>query len=846
MEAPQIEGYEINTQIGSGSAGVVYLATRKNGSRCAIKVLGGMSSNPGLMSDRIQRVFEANAQSVIVPITARELEARPAWVIMDFLSESEETENPVISRTLQSALNQYLQNDSTWPFLQNLASALAKLHSASVAHGNLKPGNVFFGQGGSPLLADFASGLMPGVHRPNFSDALLYSPPEQLRFPNGYEGEAGYRWDVYAFGVIAYRLLTGAFPRSDKLFKSLCPAPGENQRFDIEVDHEGIASGLEQEPKVSWPDESVNGKEKAFRKVVNTCLQLDPRRRPFNMREVARKFGVIEIEFAQKEERKRLEYLKIEAERKHRGVSRRFVSAFMILLVGWGITQLLRVEDTKSAEKKFFDYRQDAQAKEADLVLQRDAAIRSEGEALRVKQAVEMSLAQEKRLTQDGLRSTQETNEKLFDWLLEEGIDGLPVLEERTERLTFLLKEIGKQLESISARPQFAEQARILKLRRAELGLATGDLDKSEIWLEEAFNDPMLSSDLAARAKLRYLLLASKWKPSALKDFIFKNEPEILAYYQGGGAVEIRVKAALALVKARVAESSGDSEGALASYLESLERFQELEKLHPNNTNIGFMVGRSYLLAARVAEGSSENAVKLRGEAAEAFITLAKKEGDPTPETQYQISSAKASQAVVLWQRGDLFGAEKLAREGVSQLISLQRKMPGDARVAIDLAGQQAIIATTLRDQGKTAEARSLLMEGGAVLEKVVGKYPENWSARYLLASLKWQLSGIIGQQGDGDEELRLGVEARDGLEALLKNPKMKRPRPSEVRKSMAYLCGDLGHAFDRRNKRSEAILLLQECKKIWQELKQGNGDQLEIDEGYGWAVNRLTEMGVK
>ena len=158
MEAPQIEGYKINTQIGSGSAGVVYLATRENGSRCAIKVLGGMSSNPGLMSDRIQRVFEADAQGVIVPITARELEARPAWVIMDFLSESEEAENPVISRTLQSALNQYLQNDSTWPFLQNLASALAKLHSASVAHGNLKPGNVFFGQGGSPLLADFASG----------------------------------------------------------------------------------------------------------------------------------------------------------------------------------------------------------------------------------------------------------------------------------------------------------------------------------------------------------------------------------------------------------------------------------------------------------------------------------------------------------------------------------------------------------------------------------------------------------------------------------------------------------------------------------------------------------------
>ena len=38
MEPPQIQGYQIETEIGSGAAGVVYLATREDGSRCAIKV----------------------------------------------------------------------------------------------------------------------------------------------------------------------------------------------------------------------------------------------------------------------------------------------------------------------------------------------------------------------------------------------------------------------------------------------------------------------------------------------------------------------------------------------------------------------------------------------------------------------------------------------------------------------------------------------------------------------------------------------------------------------------------------------------------------------------------------
>jgi hypothetical protein len=374
-----------------------------------------------------------------------------------------------------------------------------------------------------------------------------------------------------------------------------------------------------------------------------------------------------------------------------------------------------------------------------------------------------------------------------------------------------------------------------------------GDLEKGEAWLKEAIGDPKLSSDLAARAQLRYLLLASRLKPSGLKDLLPKTEAEILGSYEEGTS-RIRVKAALALVKARVAESNGENSAALASYLESLRFFQDLEKLHPANSNVGFMIGRGYLSAAGIAEedGASENAAKLRGEAAAAFTSLAEKQVNSTPETQYQIASAIAAQAVSLWQKGDSFGAEKLAREGVTRLIALQRKMPGDVRVAIDLAAQQGIIATTLRDEGKASEARRLLVEGIKVLEKGVVEYPKNWSARYLLASLKWQLSGLLGQQGDGDEETRLGVEAQDELKALLNNPAMKRPRPSEVRKSLAYLCGDLGHSSELRNKRDEAIAHLQECKRFWQELKRDEGNQLEIEEGYDWAVKRLTEMGVE
>lgn len=848
MGSPQIQGYKIEAEIGSGAAGIVYLASRDNGSHCALKVFSSMSSNPGLMLDRIGRVFKAEAQGAIVPIISHELETRPAWVAMELLGDRGEDSETVTARTLQVSLTQYLQSDLTWPFLQNLALALAKLHSANVAHGNLKPGNIFLGQDGLPLLADFASGLMPGVHRPNYSDALLYAPPEQLRSPDGYQGEDGYRWDVYAFGVLAYRLLTGVFPRADKLFQWLCPSPGENQRFDIDADHEGIAAGLEQQNKVLWVYEAANEKEEVFRKVIDSCLELDPWRRPFNMREVAEKFGVLEGEFSQKEERNRLEILKKEAERKSWYFSNRFAIASVVSLVFslvWGGTQFLRVKDAKS---ELFDYQKSVEVKEREWADQRNAVLQSERQAIVAKEIVETALAQEKSLARDVIRSAQETNTKLFGWLLEEGVDGLPVLEGRTKRLESLIKEVQKQLKFVSVRPELASQARVLKVRRAELAFALGDLKKGEAWLKEAINDPKLSSELAAKAQLRYLLLASKFKPSGLKDRLAEIEVDIVEGYGGGDAAETRVKAALALVKARIAESNGNNSEALASYLESLKGFQALEKLYPARANIGFMIGRSYLSAAGIAEGEKayENAAKLRGEAAAAFASLAEKQVNSTAETQYQIASAVASQALSLWQQGDSFGAENLAREGVTRLIALQRKMPDDARITIDLATQQAIIATTLRDEGKSIEARRLLMEGITALEKGVAQYPENWSAHYLLASLKWQLSGVLGQQGDGDEGARLGMEAYGDLKALLNVPTMKRPSPAEVRKSLAYLCGDLGHNSKLEGNRAQAITLLQECKRLWQELKRDDGDQPEIKEGYEWAINRLAEMEVE
>ena len=127
-----------------------------------------------------------------------------------------------IPRSLQHRLDEHPGLES-WKLVKSLAKALADMHGRRVAHGNLKPGNVLFDENGEVLLDRLGARQHAGREKFHFTDAVLYQPPEQLRNPAGYLEEAGYRWDVFAFGVLAFRILTGRFPRCHETFDYVAP-----------------------------------------------------------------------------------------------------------------------------------------------------------------------------------------------------------------------------------------------------------------------------------------------------------------------------------------------------------------------------------------------------------------------------------------------------------------------------------------------------------------------------------------------------------------------------------------------------------------------------------------------
>jgi predicted Ser/Thr protein kinase len=88
-----------------------------------------------------------------------------------------------------------------------IADALAHLHAAGVAHGDLKPSNVIVRADGRPVVIDLGTALLRDQEVKGFRGTLGYAAPEVLR---GARPSAAS--DAYALGVLLYLGLTSEMP----------------------------------------------------------------------------------------------------------------------------------------------------------------------------------------------------------------------------------------------------------------------------------------------------------------------------------------------------------------------------------------------------------------------------------------------------------------------------------------------------------------------------------------------------------------------------------------------------------------------------------------------------------
>ena len=94
----------------------------------------------------------------------------------------------------------------------HMAEGLGALHRAGWVHRDLKPSNVIVLPGDHPKIVDFGLARRAGAAaaEPSFEGSWGYAAPEQIE-----GGAADVRSDVYALGVILYRMLVGHLPFGD-------------------------------------------------------------------------------------------------------------------------------------------------------------------------------------------------------------------------------------------------------------------------------------------------------------------------------------------------------------------------------------------------------------------------------------------------------------------------------------------------------------------------------------------------------------------------------------------------------------------------------------------------------
>ena len=254
--------YEIEQELGRGGMGIVYCAKDRRLKRTvAIKILPPELAFRSDIRSRFLREAETAAQlshANIVPIYSVDEVENLVFFVMAYVAGNN------IAKELHERGR--LGVVETRRILREVADALAYAHGRGVVHRDIKPDNVLLDRDtGRAMVTDF--GIARAVSENADSSRLTatgmaigtptYMSPEQAAGEREIDG----RSDLYALGVVAYQMLSGAPPfvassTPAMLVKHLTerPQPLRSKRSDVPEELERIVMVLlEKDPANRLP-----------------------------------------------------------------------------------------------------------------------------------------------------------------------------------------------------------------------------------------------------------------------------------------------------------------------------------------------------------------------------------------------------------------------------------------------------------------------------------------------------------------------------------------------------------------------------------------------------------------
>jgi serine/threonine-protein kinase len=201
--------YIIERKLAQGGFSTTFLALDRQlfNRRVVIKVLDSFTHDPYLFhkfQEELTALSSLEHPNIIAPLDGGQLNDGTPFIVMQFAE----------GRSLRTILNEGLVPlERAAHLLLQLGRTVGFIHAKGIYHRDLKPENIIiqtFDDGTDHLrVIDFGIASIveqKGSASTRVIGTLNYMAPEQLR------GEVCAATDVYAFGVIAYELVTGTLP----------------------------------------------------------------------------------------------------------------------------------------------------------------------------------------------------------------------------------------------------------------------------------------------------------------------------------------------------------------------------------------------------------------------------------------------------------------------------------------------------------------------------------------------------------------------------------------------------------------------------------------------------------